>query len=806
MEIKTISIEELEDKIKELEKSAQFFQQIADNTFDWEVFRDRKGKIIYLNRAFERITGYTIENLLSGEIREDDFIHPDDKGIVNFYLDRSMQAETVEDLDFRIIRKDGTIRFVNLYSAPVHINNEFTGTRTSIRDVTHHREADDFIKQNITGKDYLEERLTHSHRLMKYIIENDRSAIAVLDNNLSYIYVSRQFINDYKVKERDILGKNHYEVFPDLPDAWREVHRRSLAGEVLSADEDPYEKADGTIEWVRWESRPWFEIDNSIGGIILYTEVITRQKETELELIREKVKAEESESYKTDIMNKLNEAQHIAKIGSWEWTHKTGKVWWSDELYNIFEVIPSEYTPSLESNIKFIHPEDYAVFNEESLKAIKEGRDLDYQLRIITRSGILKHCKTTIKVSLGKDGNPVRLSGTFIDITPQVLIQNELIQAKNKAEESDSLKTAFLHNMSHEIRTPLNSIVGFSQLIAQPGQSQNDLKTYSGIIAENSDKLIGIITDVIEIARIHSSQVKLITSRFNIIQLITRIMPGFVGRAERKNISLSLKNNIAPEDSLIISDKAKLEKIFIHLIDNALKFTQKGFIEVTCEMNSGNLVFMVKDTGIGIAEDQNKMIFEPFRQIESGLSRQFGGNGLGLTIVKAYTELLRGKISLNSELNTGTEISITLPVGILNKEQAATIEKSDTDGSMRPGQAVNTILIAEDEYSNYRYLYEILHSDTVEILHANNGLEAVEMCKERKSISMILMDIKMPVMDGASATKQIKEFRPGLPVIAQTAYVQESEKNDYMDVFDDLITKPIDQNDLRQKIKKYINI
>jgi PAS domain S-box-containing protein len=809
MDTKMISIDELESRIDELEKSANFFKQIADNTFDWEVFRDTNGKIIYLNKAFERITGYSVDEILNGEIPEENVIYPDDIGIVRFYIGRANQGETVEDLDFRVIRKDGAIRYVNLYSAPVYSNGEFVGTRTSIRDVTHHKEIADprSIEQSGTGKEYLQERLSHSYRLLKYIIENDRSAIAVLDSNLKYIYVSKRFLKDYSVKETDILGKHHYEVFPDLPDSWHDVHKKSLAGEVLSSDEDPYEKADGTVEWVRWECRPWFEIDNSIGGIILYTEVITKQKETEYELIREKVKAEESESYKTDILNKLNEAQHIAKIGSWDWTLKTGKIWWSDELYNIFEVNPAEYTPSLESNSKFVHPDDNEAYQEASNNAIQAGTNLDYQLRIVTPSGKIKYCKSTARVFHGKDGKPMRITGTFSDITPQVMIQNELIQAKEKAEESDRLKTAFLHNMSHEVRTPLNSIVGFSQLITQPGQTEESLKTFSGIIAENSDKLIGIITDVIEIARIHSNQIRIIPSRFDIIQLINKLISGFADRAQRKNISLSLNNSIPSENQIILSDKAKLEKIFIHLIDNALKFTQNGSIEVNCGLQADKLLFTIRDTGIGIAEDQQKIIFEPFRQIESGLSRDFGGNGLGLAIVRSFTELLHGNISLRSEPNTGTEISVRIPVEILKKDVAGNSQKSGNEGKEgNDSKSVNTILIAEDEDSNYRYLYELLHSDNVEILHANNGKEAVEICRQRQSISMILMDIKMPILDGASATKLIKEFRPGLPVIAQTAYVEESEKNEYMNVFDDLISKPINKSDLKQKVKKYINI
>lgn len=507
----------------------------------------------------------------------------------------------------------------------------------------------------------LEEDLLHSQWLLKYVIEHDRSAIALLNRDLKYIYVSQRFLSDYNITPTDILGKSHYEVFPDLPDAWIEVHKKALKGEVSSSDEDAYEKMDGTVVWVRWECRPWYEPDCTIGGIILYTEVITRQKEAELELIR----------------------------------------------------------------------------------------------------------------------------------------------AKEKAEESDHLKTAFLNNMSHEIRTPLNSIVGFAQLLSEPGQPARNLKIYSGIISENSDKLIGIVSDVIEISRIHANLVKVITTNFDIVQLLTKMRSDFSARAERRNIDLVLKQNIPTDKSKIICDKAKLQKIFNHLTDNALKYTIRGSVVINCEIQESNLLFSVSDTGIGIEEDQQKIIFEPFRQLESGLSREFGGNGLGLTIVKAYTEALGGTISLKSEKDKGTVIGVTIPVSFLKSDND---KKSDKTNTERDGGIIETILIVEDEYSNYRYLYELLHSDKLRILHANNGQEAIDICKRNDKIRMILMDIKMPVMDGTSATKMIKEFRPELPVVAQTAYVQESEKSSYLSVFDDMILKPINKNDLKEKMRKYISV
>lgn len=641
--------------------------------------------------------------------------------------------------------------------------------------------------------------LSQAHGLLQEVIENDPSAIALLDREMRYLFVSKRFLADYNVKQTDILGKRHYDVFPELPEFWKEVHQRALSGEVVRAEEDSFQRTDGSTTWVRWECRPWYDEDGEIGGIILYTEVITKQKEIELELRKAKEEAEESEKSMSNVLNKLNEAQHIAKIGSWDWHIQTDKIWWSDELYEIFEVDPASYTPSFESYGKFVHPDDVKEYNKEALNSLKTGESLDFQMRVITQKGNLKYCKSTAVVHLDEKGHALTMRGTFSDITEHVRILSELNAAKEKAEESDRLKTAFLQNMSHEVRTPLNSIVGFSELLSEPGQSLQKIKSFSKIISSNSNKLIGIVSDMIEISQIQSKQVRIVFSRFDVVPLLYKVSDPFREITQLKEVDFYISQDIPAEKAIIESDKGKVEKIFYHLIDNAVKFTHKGSIKAEMSIDNNNLLFSITDSGIGIAENQLKIIFDPFRQLETGLSRSYGGTGLGLTIVKAYVDALQGTISLTSEVNKGTTFKVSLPVRINNtgKIISGKQEGANTD-------PVNTILIAEDEYSNFKYLYEVLHSDKVVILHANNGKEAIDICRKSDDIKMILMDIKMPVMDGTSAAKQIKEFRPFLPIIAQTAYVPEEDKIN--SVFDDLIAKPINKNDLKLKMSKYISV
>lgn len=654
----------------------------------------------------------------------------------------------------------------------------------------------------------LQQKLTHSHNLMQYIIEHSRSAIAVHDRDLRYIYVSQRYLSEYRISDKHIIGKHHYEVFPDLPQKWKDVHQRALHGEICMAEDDPYEKADGTTEWTRWECRPWYGPDGEIGGIIIYTEVITRKKEAELELIRAKEKAEESEEryrmfiehstegiYRMEIRPPVTISLPLEELVDYIYDHSVivecNKAMM--KMYNTSEKESLIGKGLLDFHGGKNHPEN----REEIRKFVLSGFRIE---DAVTLEKDLKgeiHYFSNGTIGIIENGMLTGIWGTQLDITDKKKYELELVNARDKAEENSRLKTAFLQNMSHEVRTPLNTIVGFSQLIAGLNSSDENLKYYSEMISSSSDKLVGIISDVIEISQIQTNQTTTTIGRADIDAIIRKIIQNFEPVAERKNTKLVLNQNAPEGKTVILSDARKIEKIFQHLIDNAVKFTYGGTVEVTVDRQDESVIFTVGDTGIGIPEEMHEAVFEPFRQVETDMSRTHGGNGLGLTIVKAYTDLLKGQMTLSSEPGLGTIVTVTIPDNTESSENTyfKTLKNS---GESR------TVLIVEDEYSSYRYLQELLRDEPVKIMHAVNGREAVEMCRTFNDISMILMDIKMPVLDGKSSAKIIKEFRPDIPIIAQTAYALESEREYYMRFFDDLVAKPINKKEFRQLIKKYI--
>ncbi|MFO7756696.1 MAG: ATP-binding protein [Bacteroidales bacterium] len=396
---------------------------------------------------------------------------------------------------------------------------------------------------------------------------------------------------------------------------------------------------------------------------------------------------------------------------------------------------------------------------------------------------------------------------TFVNqaslVLQKFMIKEELIKAKEKAEESDRLKSNFLQNMSHEIRTPLNAIVGFSQLMTEPQLTEEEYKIYAEQIQSGSDRLTGVIKDIIEISQLHSGQAEITDTEFDLIGLISEMNESMSEKAKNKNLELKVVQKIEKKKYYIETDREKLRAILVHLTDNAVKFTPEGSVKIITAIRDDRLHFSVSDTGIGISPETQKIIFEPFRQSETDTRRKFGGNGLGLSLVRAYVDLLGGKINLESQISKGTTVTVALPFRAKAAEETAKVAESSIRTASNVKNKKDIVIIAEDEYANFMYLKKLINEDNIHVLHAKDGYEVIDLCRNDSAVNLIFMDIKMPNMDGHTAAKMIKEFRPELPIIAQTAYALESDKLKFADVFDDYLTKPIEKHRVKQIINKY---
>ncbi len=386
----------------------------------------------------------------------------------------------------------------------------------------------------------------------------------------------------------------------------------------------------------------------------------------------------------------------------------------------------------------------------------------------------------------------------------------ELTLAKDKAEESDRLKTEFFNNMSHEIRTPLNGILGFSEILNGPNLTEVNRNNYIKIIQNCGKQLLRIIDDIIEISKLGTKQVKTFKEEICLNELLTELFSIFGIKAKENKTPLYLKKALPDKESTIFTDRAKLNKILSNLIENALKFTFKGFIEfgysLISKNNSKLIEFFVKDSGIGIPPEKQAIIFDRFSQAEKELSQKVGGLGLGLSIAQENAELIDGTITLRSKRDKGSTFFLTIPY-----EPVFAVNESDNllNGIQKISELYHgdIVLIVEDEEVNH-LLLEALINESFEfynVIHAKNGQEAIDICKENTEIKLVLMDLKMPVMNGFDAIKIIKEFLPGLPIIAVSAYSSKEEINRAkLAGCDDYCIKPIEKNVLKRTISKYI--
>lgn len=406
---------------------------------------------------------------------------------------------------------------------------------------------------------------------------------------------------------------------------------------------------------------------------------------------------------------------------------------------------------------------------------------------------------TTVK---DKNGNVIALIGVASDITDRKRFEKELIEARERALESDRLKSAFLANMSHEIRTPMNGILGFTNLLSEPGLSNTELREYIKIIQKSGERMLNTVNDLIDISKIETGQMQVVHSETSIKEQILNLYNFFYPEAAEKRLNFILRDDIKPENVIIITDIAKLDSILTNLIKNAIKYTEKGTIEIGASLTENKLEVYVKDTGIGIPENRHDAVFNRFEQADFGDTRAFEGSGLGLAIAKAYVEMMGGEIVLKSQPGVGSVFSFFIPVEIFEEDfifEEYHEEEKDTDELRKL-----IILIVEDDPVGLQFLKAVLFPYDAEIITAENGLVAVETMKNNQDINIILMDLRMPVMDGYEATRQIREFNKQVIIIAQTAFALSGDREKAINAgCNDYISKPIIKNDLYEKINFY---
>jgi PAS domain S-box-containing protein len=1083
---------------------------------------------------------------------------------------------------------DSGVEYLELFSYPMEDNEtgEITGVVEFVRDITEQKRSND--------------ALAKWQDLMQYIIKHDPNAITVLDKNLNHIFVSNRFLEDYKVQEENIIGKNHYEVFPEVPEKWREVHQRALGGEVVSSNDDFFIREDGSVEYTRWECRPWYESEHEIGGIILYTEVITEkvnieeklresegrfrnlfetmaqgvvyqdkkgniisanpaaekilgitldqmqgrtsmdqrwkavsedkselpgeqhpamvalrtgesvenfiqgiynpQKEdyvwiivnsipqfkkgskkpyqvfstfldiTERKNAEEKLQESEEKlrnivehstnlfyshtpdhqltyvspqsthffgcppdeakvkwtdfisnnpmneigvertnkaietgepqpSYELELLNKkgkrlwvevheapvlrdgkvvsvvgaliditerkeaekqlqekekrfkalfhknssvlllidpktgeiqdanekatdfygysreelmamniqqinvlsdkqvneimkeaikqgksyfifshrvangtirdvevytskiviqgkellystihditeetrnrkrLQKGEEIAKIGHWEFDFNNKLVYSSRGARKIYGI--DKETLTIEE-VQKIPLKEYRPVMDRALKDLiekKEPYDLEFQIKRPSDNKIVdihsigeynqernivfgiiqditdqKETEKELKrknEELQAAEEELRASNEELrHINQRLEIQKqELKVAKNRAEESDKLKSTFLANMSHEIRTPMNGIMGFSQVLQEKEFPREKQKKFLNIIHSRTHHLLNIINDIVDISKIEAGQLKIHLQDFYVNDMLTELARNY--REEIKNIGkqklkLNIKKGLEKEKSYIHSDPTRVRQVLDNLLSNAVKFTEEGFVEFGYEKKGNEkLMFFVKDTGIGINQEDQRHIFERFRQADGGSTRQYEGTGLGLTISRNLIDLLGGDMWVESSEGEGTTFFFTIPY-----HRSKTFNREideDWEETAKYNWKDKTILIVEDDITSQEFIKEILKPTAADMIFSESGEEALKKVMESNHIDLILMDIRLPGASGIEITRKIREKDKEITVIAQTAHAMGDDREKCIQAgANDYIAKPIGVQNLLALLAQYL--
>jgi hypothetical protein len=456
---------------------------------------------------------------------------------------------------------------------------------------------------------------------------------------------------------------------------------------------------------------------------------------------------------------------------------------------------------------------------EELIKELKELQQKKISLRILYEKDLTdlrqseKELIVANKELAYQNEEKEKRAAELIIANKELAFQNEekekraaeLIIAKERAEESERLKSAFLANMSHEIRTPMNGILGFTELLKEPNLSGKEQKEFINIIEKSGERLLNIIKDIMSISSIEAGQTEISISETNVNDQIEYIYTFFKPEADQKGLEIFYKKSLPTEEAIIKTDREKIYAILTNLVKNAIKFTYSGSIVFGYEKKGKYLEFFVKDTGLGIPKEKMEFIFERFRQGSESLARNYEGAGLGLSISKAYVEMLGGNIWVKSEPEKGSEFYFSIPY--ISEPNANIIINTLILNDKPENQIKNLkILIAEDDQVSQMLLSLLMKRFCKEVLIATTGNETINTCRNIPDIDLILMDIKMPDMFGFEATRQIRQFNNDVIIIAQTAFGLSGEREKAIQAgCNDYISKPILKDKLLPLIRKYFN-
>ena len=761
---------------EELRKTERKMGSITEQIQEVIVFADDTGTITDVSPVAETMFGFLHDEIVGHSFT--DYMDDDDIPAALKVLSDTVLCKTAKQVvEFKLKRKNGS-----LFDAEIHLqyaeNEDQSAFIGLILDITERKSAE-------RNRRHYEESLLENQQFLQSIFNDVNFSVFVVDvlADGTYRYKKNEAVNAKltSIIHVDFSGKTPDEAFS------------SEAANAIKSNYDACVRAGIPIQYVEfvpflgkdmwWDTalNPVCDASGKICRIIGTTTDITERRLAVLQAM------EMSTRYDATI--------EASQIGTWEWNVQTGETILNNRWFEIVGYSPEELTPvSMQTWVDLTHPDDYRASMAIVEKLFNgEVPYFEYECRMKHKNGnwVWIQDRGSL-ISRTSDGKPLRMLGTHIDIT----------ERKLAAAESDRLKAAFLANISHEIRTPMNGIMGFSELLKDPQLTGEEQAEYLGLIQQSGDRMLALINDLMDISKIDAREAKLVESETSVNQLLRDLLAFFSLAAEQKGLRLSFTTGLPDHDSIITTDSGKLNQILTNLIQNAVKFTSKGGIDFGYSLKGTMLDFYVIDSGRGIPADQTEKIFDRFHQADISLTRAHEGSGLGLSISKAYVELLGGNITVESVEGAGSSFSFTIPYNPVHLPTTHCV-KSTIPISLSKAFC---ILIAEDDELSTILLKKNLTGENITILCAENGWEAVELVQHHPEINLVLMDLKMPVMNGFEATKLIKQQHPDLPVIAQSAFTSQEYKEKAKEAgCDRFVTKPINKSELLDLMQELLN-
>jgi len=760
----------------------QYYPLFSENTTVMLLIDPSTGNIVDANEAACKFYGWSRKALTSMRIQNINTLSEEQ---VAAEMERAIKLKQNYFL-FEHRLADGTVKPVEIYSGKITLKD-----KPLLFSIVH----------DITGRKKMELLLEESKKTAERYLNVAAELILSLDTHGNILLLNESGHQLLGYNQDELTGKNWFKtcIQHEIQSEVLSVFKKLMTGDIRNTEnfENTVKTKNGELKTILWYNTLLKDLNGKVTGTISSGTDITEKKQAESRL----------RGLTSVIEHSLNEI-YIFSAESLKFVYvNQGAL--NNLGFSIDEILA--LTPL------DIKPE---FTNETFLKAVKPlltGKKdiINFETILQRKDGSTYPVDIYLQLS-EFEGKQVFVA-IILDITKRKQDESELIKAKEQAEENDRLKSAFLANMSHEIRTPMNGILGFAELLKEPTLKNDEIQDYIQTIQISGARMLNTINSIVDISKIESGLIDVNIKEANLNEKIEFIYKFFKPEVENKGLQLLFKNGLPAKEAIIMTDNEKLYGILTNLVRNAIKFTYEGSIEFGYilksdresdspeQSRSAELEFFVKDTGVGIPRNQHEIIFERFRQGSENHNRGYEGSGLGLSICKSYLKMLGGRIWVESKEGNGSTFYFTIPYNPVSEETSAVKNVVFSENKEVQIKTLK-ILIVEDDEISYALLSRTIQKISKKVIHAITGVEAVEACRNNSDIDLVLMDIRMPQMDGLEATRQIRQFNKDIVIIAQTAYGFESDCKKALEAgCNDYISKPINSTLLHELIRKHCN-